>query len=278
MRAGVLSGLQRSAGNAAVSRLVTASREPAVADEGPTGIGSSENLVRYVTAARAIFENWDTYPTPQHRVDALVDLLNAEIQAAGGEPVWGAELVPLEHEIDGKFISRTWSMQVDLGLFSGTKPGAGWASRAATVAHEARHCEQFFLAARLLAALGRSAEAISRALRMPARPAELARRMPLDPESPEADEAEVFADSVCGAGAREVRRVHRELRRARAAHTKAQRALDNADPADRGRLEAELDAAWQRLSAATDAYKALPMEADAFELAREVERVFREGR
>ena len=41
---------------------------------------------------------------------------------------------------------------------------------------------------------------------------------------------------------------------------------------------AELDAAWQRLSAATDAYKALPMEADAFELGREVERVFREGR
>jgi hypothetical protein len=244
----------------------------------PSGIGSSENLVRYVAAARGVFDNWDAYTTPQARVDSLLKLLNAEIMASGGEPVWCAELVPLEHEIDGQFLSTTWSMRVDLNLFSGPKPGGGWAARAAIVAHEARHCEQFFLAARLLASVGRTAEAIAQALRIPARPAELAKQRPLDPESPQADEAEVFADSVCGAGAREARRVHRELRRARDAYDEAQQALEHATPEDRARLQAELEAAWHRVSAAIDAYKALPMEADAFELSRDVQRVFREGR
>jgi hypothetical protein len=269
----------RAHGNVAATRLAARvlARRPAEQAEQP-GIGSAENLVHYVTAAREVFENWDTYPTPQARVDALLEVLNAEIVASGGEPVWGAELVPLEREIDGKFLSTTWSMRVDLNLFSGPKPGGGWADRAATVAHEARHAEQFFLAARFLAALGRSAPAIAQALHMPDRPAEAAKRVPLDPESAQADEAEVFADSVCGAGAREARRVHRELRRARDAHARAQAAFERAAPADRARLEGELEAARQRVSAAVDAYKALPMEADAFALSREVERVFREGR
>jgi hypothetical protein len=268
--------LQRTAGNAAVTRWLT--RQPAATATETSGIGSAQNLVGYVTAARTIFENWDTYATAQARVDALLKLLNAEIAAAGGEPVWGAELADLEYEIDGKFLSPTWSMQLDRNLFTGPKPGGGWAARAATVAHEARHCEQFFLAARLLTATGRSTEAIAQALKMPMRPVEAAKRMPLDPDSPQADEAAVFADSICGAGAREARRVHRELRHANQAYEVAKAALDNADPADRARLQAEADAAYQRLTAATDAYKALPMEADAFALGAEVERVFREGR
>jgi hypothetical protein len=271
----LITALQRSAGNGAVSRLLA--RQPAaVAQE--SGIGSSENLVAYVAAARVIFENWDTYPTPQARVDALLKLLNAEIAAAGGEPIWGAELTELEYGIDGKFLSTKWSMQVDLNLFTGSKPGAGWAARAATVAHEARHCEQFFLAARLLGASGRSTEAVAQALHMPMRPVEAAKRMPLDPESPQADEAERFAESICGAGARDARRVHRELRHANQAYEQAKLALDNATAEDRPLLQEQADAAWQRVSDAIDAYKALPMEADAFALGREVERVFREGR
>jgi hypothetical protein len=271
---------QRAHGNAAATALAARvlAREPAAPAAERPAFGGADSIARYAAAARTVFENWDKYATAEERAQALLALINRELVAGGGEPVWSVALEPLPGERDGEFRSPTWSMVLDADLLAGKQPGAGWADRAGTVAHEARHSEQNMLAARLLAGLERSTEAIMGALSMPARPVETAKRQPLDPESPEADEAERFVDAMTGAGARQSRRVFREMRRAERAYTTAKEALDAATPEDRDRLQAEADAAWQRVHEAVEAYKALPLEADAFVVSRDVERAFREGR
>jgi hypothetical protein len=295
--ADMLLRVQRGSGNAAASALAAsvlsrAPAEPAApaqpgaepaappapqeADE-PGGIGSSESLARYAASARSILDNWDRYDSPDKRAQAMLEAVNAELVAGGFPRVAAIALAPLAGTIKGYFDSQTWSMTVDSELFSGPKPGGGWAYRASVVAHEARHAEQHFLAARLAAGRGWKVAGLMNELGMSKAHAEAARAHPLEPDDPEAKEAEFFLDSLRGAAGRHERKVIERMLAAQDAYEKANAAYESAGPADKDALHGALVAAYDELRLAGEAYEALPMEADAQELSDAVQRAFLAG-
>lgn len=117
-----------------------------------TGLGSITSLERFAAAVHAMQKDWSKL-TPDTRVKALWDAVNVEMTAAGVPPFLVARKEPMESK--AAFARGQWLFLISEETVG--KPALSDADAAElcnTTAHEARHAEQSFLAARFAAGGG----------------------------------------------------------------------------------------------------------------------------
>jgi len=127
-------------------------------DGGPTGMAAMDQG-DFLATARQVETGWGD-SSPAVRANALIQSVNQYLGEAGVPPI-AFELKPGDADSRGSFSESTWSITLNEGAFSAaTVDVDAMAQIADTVFHEARHAEQFYRIAQMLAALGHSAEEI----------------------------------------------------------------------------------------------------------------------
>ena len=264
---------QEEGNQAAIDALGPSPAAPAAAGGQPTeqpawaedGIASELAVAGFVAAAREVEAEWATL-TPADRAGHLGDAANAQLGAAG-VPAVDTGLADLP--VAGQFVGRTWRINLDSKQFGRDAVNAAlMGTIASQVYHEARHAEQTFRMARLLAGRKRARpRAIAAELHILPAVAEEAAQSPLDAASEAGIEARQWYDSEY-AHPEERNRILARLEvtgAALAAAQKAYHAVPDTDPEG-------IEAAHQALMAAQAAhdevyaeYRALPEEVDAWE-------------
>ena len=118
----------------------------------PTGLRSLAALNRIVAAMRALEGTWSSM-LPKQRSEAIANAVLAELRTLM-IPVPQLE-VGIFPGLAGQFDFGPWKLQVDQGMAVakvGQSPVPKIAELGDTITHEARHCEQWYRMARLLAA------------------------------------------------------------------------------------------------------------------------------
>jgi hypothetical protein len=262
-----------SAGNGAAP----AASESASAD--PTGIATEAAVGRFVSAGKSLEADWADLDMTA-RAERLTEAANAELGAIG--------IPPLEMQLHnlgddhGVFRSKLWAMHVNWNPFIPNEVTSGDVEIVAmTVYHEARHAEQWFRMARLMAGQGKPSTDIASTLGLPEAIVAEAVKDPLDAGGgAEAQEASVWLDSRVGPGKEKAKEVMAELRAAGAALDEAIAAYERVEKKPlvskqrKAELAAAVDAAYERFNKAHEAYSALPVEADAWEVTEAVEAAY----
>jgi len=260
---------QRSSGNRSVARALLARRKPAA--EPVTAAGE------LTAAARGLVADWVTLGQPLARAKRLGDAANTVMRAREVTPVDLSFAAPPRagpiESVDGFFASETWTLHVREAFFSSeTAPDeAALLVAITTIAHEARHADQWFSMARYAA--GRedkpTVPAMAAELHIPERVARHARSRPLREGEHGYAQAAEFYEEVYGAGSEQRAKVLDSLMSAQVALVIAKANLDKAtDDESRKRLTDAFNAAsaeyarWYRL------YMRLPTELDAERVAK----------
>jgi hypothetical protein len=245
----------------------------------PTGIATEAAVGRFVSAGKSLEADWADLHMSD-RAERLTEAANAELAAIG--------IPPLEMQLHnlgddhGVFRPSVWGMHVNWDPFIPNEVSPGEVEIVAmTVYHEARHAEQWFRMARLMAGQGKSSADIGAALRIPEAIIAEAAKDPLDADGgAEAQEASVWLDSRTGPGKEKTSEVMAELRAAGAALDEAIAAYERVEKKllvskeRKAELAAAVDAAYERFNKAHEAYRALPVEADAWEVTEAVEAAY----
>jgi hypothetical protein len=171
----------------------------------PSGLAEEAATTAYTEAARRVIEGDWASMTVEERGNAIVREVNVQLILAE-VPSVTSDPQPLAPDIYGQFNYPSWAIQVNQALLASptlTQPQA--AELADTIYHEARHAEQWFRMAQLLAGQGKSSAQIVAQMRIPARIALLAFASPIQPGSMEALIADGWFQSVYGVGS-----AHRE--------------------------------------------------------------------
>ncbi|MEZ0314005.1 MAG: hypothetical protein ACAI38_19710 [Myxococcota bacterium] len=225
-----------------------------------TGIGSERSVRFFADSVIALKRDWGRQ-SPQQRADRLLLAVNAELLRASIPAVTRIEVVDLAARAA---MERRWSCSVNRALVdSPTIDNVRLLLVAATVFHEARHAEQFFRIARLMATLGWPAAEISRVLGLPSAIVEEAARQPLPPGD-EHEEARVWMQAfVTDAPETEkiVAQVLQVVPALAGVRAQAQSALTTGRAMEHAR--AVLDASIRATEVAYIAYRAIPYEQDA---------------
>ena len=270
--------MQRTSGNRAVARMLarekteTDETQPAAPQE--TGIADSAATGRMTTAAKQVQADWDALKTADARAQKFAEAPLAELKAAG-VPAYTVVMKDLG-SANGQFDFTTWSMDLAKGRFETAKPSAAvMAGVARTIAHESRHCEQWFRMARLEAGRGKKAAAIAKKLQIPQKIADEAEKNPLKADTPEGKEAEAWYESVYGGKGADRGKVLKALPvlgKALADAKAATAALPaTASQAEKDAAKAKQDEAQKAYDENYAKYRALPEEADAFNVGGTVE-------
>src|SRR4051812_2313880 len=194
--------VQRSAGNGAATALAAGGygkKEPA--DE-PTAAGELADAVRQLAV------DWDALGTPIARGRRLVDAANDRLRELGIPAVEASlgpppDSSPLQTN-DGLFTPKDWTIHLSERFFSAPPDPKTLADLGGTVAHEARHTEQWFTMARYLAGTSRDLTAEAIAAQVGGMPVHVARRARADRLSDGDagyEQAKAWYESVYGAGA-----------------------------------------------------------------------------
>jgi|GEM_PF-871989 len=226
----------------------------------PVGLAKASEVQGFVKEAKAVQAEWAKLKSAADRATALAKAVNEHL-AAAGVPACKNVVKDLGND-SGQFDFTTWTLFLGQGPFSqATITDKDAADIADTVFHEARHSEQWFMMAQLLAGKGLKAAVIATTMSIPADIATAAAAKPLKKGSTEAIEAEGWYDSVYGSNADYRNRVlddvevkDNALKKARAEYKK------NPTPAN----EAKVEAARAQFHAAHKRYTELPEEADAW--------------
>lgn len=274
-RADVLNGIQRTSGNRAVMRMLTAPTAvpgsgAVLATKKKTGIGSDAATTRMAAEAKDVHDDWGKLSASQ-RARKLATQPLAELKAAGVPP-FRVVVKRQSGTTAAVFDFPTWAMHIDPDFVKGKGTTAKVAEAAGIVAHEARHCEQWFRMARLQVARSKKPDTadIARRLGVPKRIVDLAATKPLDGKSPEATEARKWHESVYGGKRDHREKVLTDIDRLgkRLAAARKELAEVSAKP---GVRENEIARARQKYNEAKKAfdpvykqYRALPEEADAW--------------
>ena len=266
--------MQRTHGNAAVASVLA--REPVAYARPPRpqdGLADSGAVSRLAEAGERLGRDWLGLATPEARAGVLLDAANAELRALGIPEVG---IGPVDRKVDALFDYKSWTMKVDFSALEAASATDVLKPLVETFAHETRHSDQWFRVARLLAGRRMDARSIALDMLIPDGVARAAHRRPLDPESPEAAEADAWYESVYGAGQAERKRVldripeaaeamheaTREYEEARQA-LRAIRADPGADPAEKAAAERRVQDLLRKAKAAVAAYAALKSAYDA---------------
>jgi hypothetical protein len=214
IRQNTLLRLQQQHGNTYVQKLIAERRpglfpailqredEAETAPAGPpkleeTGIGTKVALDRFVAAAKKIKTDWDKLKTGKDRATALGEAAVTELKAAGVP----ATKIRVKNMTDaGQFDFESWTLDLGKkGFEKETMTDAEIIDAADTVFHEARHAEQWFRMAQLMASKGKSAAKIRAKMSIPLKIAKAAVDSPLESGSPQKAGAESWYESVYGA-------------------------------------------------------------------------------
>jgi hypothetical protein len=270
-------GLQRSAGNAAVTALIARdgaapAAAPAPAPAPPpdkTGIGARLAVFRFIEAAKKVETDWATLKTATARAKAFGDAANTELKAAG-VPEIKVRVKKMDNL--GEFDFATWTLDIGKDAFAkATADRSEIGDAADTVYHESRHCEQWFRMARLQAGKGWKASKIATKLGIPSKIAKAAVANPLAAGTgAEATEASAWYESVYGTGRKQrektltdMPKIQKKLDAARKALAKVlknKKATEKQKETARKKVE-DLQKKWDDTYAA---YRALPEEFDAW--------------
>jgi hypothetical protein len=122
----------------------------------PEAIDVKIVMEQFVAAAQTIYRGWDTYPSPADRMTALTAAANAALTSVG-VPAMNPAVDP---GLKCQFEAGPWTITMPLGFF-GVKPAEDRMIQVATtVYHEARHAEQYWNMARMLAGQGKTPQEI----------------------------------------------------------------------------------------------------------------------
>ncbi len=149
--------------NSAIDLDITAHLDPSVISreemeqrpaDRPTGMAAMDQG-EFLATAKQVETGWVGLD-PAARAGALIQKVNQYLQAASVPPI-GFELKKGDADSHGSFSESTWSITLNEDAFKAQSVDPeDMAQLADTVFHEARHAEQFFRIARMLAALGYS--------------------------------------------------------------------------------------------------------------------------
>jgi hypothetical protein len=172
----------------------------------PSGLAEETATTRYTEAARRVIEGDWASMTDEERADAIIAEINIRLDAIG-VPRLGRDIdTPLPPTTYGRLGFSIWAIRINRTLLaSPTLTDEQAADLAGTIYHEARHAEQWFHMAQLLAGQGKTAAQIEAQMGIPARIAALAFASPIRPGSMEALIADGWFQSVYGTGS-----AHRE--------------------------------------------------------------------
>jgi hypothetical protein len=205
----------------------------------PSGLAEQAAIEEYAAAARTVINDDWAGKTPDERAQAILDRVNERLTAAG-VPVVGKVVHAMDPNTYGQFDFTIWSIEINLGLVQNTTlTEAQAADLADTMYHEARHGEQWYRMAQLLAGQNKTAAEIATQMAIPNNIALSAEAAPLAPGSMEALIADGWFQSVYGTG-----RAHRE-------HALGEEGTD-----EQYRNLPEESDAWRVGTAVTDAYRA----------------------
>jgi hypothetical protein len=264
-------GLQRTAGNQAATRFaraVLARSAPAAAVTPPAA--DEEVPGRWAAAGLRLQAEWDALATPARRAAVLVDAAVEQLRELDVPPLeHSLERAPGEGELDapaGVFLFKTWTMHVEAARFAGAAPAdAALRALAVTVAHETRHCQQWFWMARYLAGTDPALKAseIAERMKIPQPIAARARRAPLAESDAAFEQAKGWYESVYGPGAEHRREVLLNLDAATVSYRVAKEKLERAAPEDRAAAQRDFAAAAKEYRKWHREYEQLATEADA---------------
>ena len=225
----------------------------------PSGLEADKQLGDYVDEVADILDNWVDLDDADSRVEALMEAVNKQLKES--------EVPECEFTIDNlsgslaEFDFAIWSIALDRVAFDADAPtNAEMVDAANTVYHEARHAEQWYRMAQMLAGQGKKANKIADMMGIPVEQANEAVGDPLPPDSMEALIANGWYQSVYGVNAQHRERVFKELGAADKELEEAQKAV-NANPSSAN--QKRLRRAQERRQRALTAYKDLPEENDA---------------
>ena len=173
----------------------------------PGGLAVQEEIETFAGDAKGVIEgdDWATQ-SKEERVDAILAEVNKRLTTAN-VPMVGKVIQDLGGSA-GRFAFSLWSIRFDEGIFSQeTLTDAEKADLADTVYHEARHAEQWYRMAQMLAGEGKKAAEIASEMSIPADKAAEAFANPLAEGSMDALIADGWYQSVYGTGRKERARV-----------------------------------------------------------------------
>lgn len=256
--------LQRSAGNAAVARAISVQRAPAKEDD-LGGIGARFAVDQYAGVAKKLETVWGRL-TPYSRANALVNAANFELAHID---VPNVELkVDKVDSADAVFVKEDWKMTVDRGTMSSpTVDDATMAQSASNVYHEARHAEQAFLVARLLAGRKLKVDEIVDTFEIRADIAAKATQQPLRAPGRERTLAKRILASEAGAGKAYNVKLFEDWKAIEKNLDAAELAWKNApDGPAKDKLKAKVDLEQAAYDAAYKEYREQAHEADAWKV------------
>jgi peptidoglycan hydrolase-like protein with peptidoglycan-binding domain len=220
-----------------------------------SGLAEKKSREAVVKTAEAVQHDWKDLKTAEARAAKLYEGVKAQLEAAGVKP-------PPKHKVKdlgksaGLYVPKDWTIYFDDDAFSAADLDDDAAREVAgTVYHEARHAEQGYKMARMLAAKNNTPEQISAKMDLPLDVATEAHKSPL-PKGVEFATASQQFDSVYGAGKAQHKKAEAEAVSGAELRAAKQAADDNPTPANKAR--------YQKLLAAHRAYHDLPTENDAF--------------
>ncbi len=245
-----------------------------------TGLASRVAMDPFVAAAKDIAARWGDFNNGNSRAQALIAAANAQL-AAAQVPECRPKVLDLPPGVQGRFDWEPWDLEMSKPLFEKDKmSNEDAASVSSIVYHEARHAEQLFNVARLLAGQNKTPDDIRKTTRIDAAVITLALARPLGTHEPEAAAAEahlgsLFVGPTTGARDTLLQNLLSATEVLVSAKLEHQRIFgENAPAPERRAANDLLNDAKRKMSVFAKQYKALPEEADAFDVQAEIERLF----
>lgn len=145
-----------------------------------TGIAQDAAITRFTSGAKSIQDNW-TKQTPQERAYALGESVNQELVKINSFACQIDETQDLGTNA-GKFYWKYWTILINKVVVSAPTVNTDkMADILEIIYHEARHSEQWYRMAKMLAGKGKTAEQIVEAMEIPIYVAQAASEEPLKP-------------------------------------------------------------------------------------------------
>ncbi len=190
-----IEGLSKSVNVAALKRLVDSLARRDVAALEQVG-----ELQGFAGDARTVVAEWDSLKTPEKRLEALTMAINDRLAVVNVATIRRVQAADIGTNL-GRFDLGSWNILLSRKLLSQPTLTAQQATELAWVLyHEARHAEQWFMMACMLAGRGQTAQEIRGGMRLLRDIADQAARDPLKSDSIEAVEAMGWYTSVYGSG------------------------------------------------------------------------------
>lgn len=215
----------------------------------PVGLATQDSVDAYVADVNALEPELAAATTPKEKADLLAGAAGARLAAAGVPPL---EEIVVAGDVN-RFTPSDWQITLSPKILDDPERAA------AVLYHEARHAEQSWRIARMLAGKGKTPAQISTETGVPLRIAELARAQPITPGTTEALQAEGWHEQEIG---------HESSEQSKARMGVASGALVSAisawkkDPTPQS--EARMNAAYTEYIRSYLAYRNQPEEYDGF--------------